>query len=80
MPRVKPLTELERKKDELRRLITGRRKAEGINLCMLGKKLGCSGPGAGYKINNGSMDYTDLILTFKEIGATDEEILRVMRI
>lgn len=80
MPKVLQVTTIGRKKEELRKYITGKRHAEDVTLSDLGNVLYKTPQAVSQNIHSGNITYADLIQIFKRIGATDEEILKVMRI
>ena len=63
--------------------IEGRKKTMKKTNTMLGELLGITGQGFGYQINpekgNGGFSYIQLVKLFKELNASDEEILRLMK-
>lgn len=84
MPKVYT-NEYDRKIYAFRRWFKGKRAIENITLISLGRKMGCSHVAVSKKVNpkgegQTEITYRDLLLFFKEVGATDEEILRYMRL
>ena len=47
---------------------------------MIGSKLGMTGQAVGQKNKNSQYDFGELLILFKELKATDEEILRLMKL
>lgn len=45
----------------------------------IAKRLDVTQPAVSYKLKNGSLTLKDLLLIFRELGATDEEILKIMK-
>lgn len=80
MPKVLPLSNTERKKEEFRKWIKGKRSSEDVTQEMLGRKMGVTQQAAGKKMNTSQYSYTDLLILFKTVNATDEEILRMMKL
>lgn len=80
MPKVLPLSNTERKKEEFRKWIKGKRSSEDVTQEMLGQKMGVTQQAAGKKVNKSQYSYTDLLILFKAVNATDEEILRLMKL
>lgn len=80
MPRVLPLSNIERKKEEFRKWIKGKRSAEDVTQEMLGKKIGITQQAVGKKMITSQYTYTDLLILFKTVNATDEEILKMMKL
>lgn len=79
MPRVNAVTAIGRKREELRKYITGKRHAEDITLADLGEKLCKTPQGVKASIDKGNIQYQDLVIIFREIGASDEDIIKMMR-
>ena len=80
MPRVLPLSPIERKKNALSRWIKGKKAAENVTNVMLGAELGMTGQAVGQKIKKCQYDFEELLVVFKELNATDEEILQLMKL
>lgn len=80
MPKVLPLGKTERKKEEFRKWIKGKRSAEDVTEEMLGKKLGITQQAAGRKMRESQYTYTDLLILFQAVNATEEEILQMMKL
>lgn len=80
MPRVNPLSNIERKKLELKKYVKGKMAAEDIYQKDVGSALGVTQQAAGVKINSSNYSVEDLWNLFKMIGSTDEEILRLMKL
>jgi len=45
----------------------------------IARKLDVTQQAVSYKMKKGSLTLTDLMLIFRELGATDEEILKIMK-
>lgn len=80
MPKVKPLSPIEQKKLELKKYVKGKMAAEDIYQKDVGAALGVTQQAAGAKINSSSFSVVDLWKLFKMIGATDEEIIKIMKL
>lgn len=80
MPKVLPLSSIERKKEEFRKWIKGKRNSEDVTQEMFGEKIGISQQAAGRKMLTSRYTYTDLLILFKTVNATDEEILKMMKL
>lgn len=80
MPKVLPLGRTERKKEEFRKWIRGKRSAEGVTLEKLGKEMGISQQAAGAKLRKSQYSLEDLLVLFRSVNATDEEILEMMKL
>ena len=80
MPRVLPLSPIERKKNALSRWIKGKKAVENVTNVMLGAELGMTGQAVGQKNKKSQYDFGELLILFKELKATDEEILRLMKL
>lgn len=79
MPKVLPLTKIERKKLEFKKWIKGKKASEDITESHIGAEMGVSQQAVNYKIRKSQYSYTDLVILFKTVNATDEEILQMMR-
>ena len=84
MPKVYA-NEFDRKICAFRRWFKGKRAMQNITLIGLARKMGCSHVSVSKKVNpNGEgqteITYRDLLLFFKEVKATDDEILRYMKL
>ena len=80
MPRVFPLGEVERRKIAFSKWIKGKKATEDVTNGMIGSKLGMTGQAVGQKNKNSQYDFGELLILFKELKATDEEILRLMKL
>ena len=80
MPKVLPLSKTERKKEEFKKWIRGKRSAEGVTQEMLAKKMGITQQAAGVKLRKSQYSLEDLLILFQSVNATDEEILRMMKL
>lgn len=83
MPRV-ILDAYERKIDSFRRWFAGKRIENDITQEMLADKLNCSQVTISHKTRKNGKDHTqitykDLLVFFDSVGATDEEIIKYMR-
>lgn len=65
---------------DLREFITGRMKSLGKNQAYMGEKLNISQPTFGYRLRKSTFTNAQLPIIFKELEATDEEILRLMKL
>ena len=84
MPKVYA-NEYDRKIYAFRRWFKGKRAMNNITLTALARKKGVSHAAESNKLkttgsNQTEITYRDLLLYFKEAGATDEEILYFMRV
>lgn len=84
MPKVY-MNEYDRKIYAFRRWFKGKRAMNNITLNALAKKKGVSHTSESKKLkttgdNQAEITYRDLLLYFKEVRATDEEILHYMRV
>lgn len=80
MPHVLPLGEVERRKIAFSKWIKGKKATEDVTNGMIGSKLGMTGQAVGQKNKNSQYDFGELLILFKELKATDEEILRLMKL
>ena len=80
MPKVLPLSRTERKKKEFEKWIRGKRSAERVTLEKLGEEMGITQQAAGAKIRKSQYSFEDLLVLFQSVNATDEEILKMMRL
>lgn len=80
MPHVLPLGEVERRKIAFSKWIKGKKETEDVTNGMIGSKLGMTGQAVGQKNKNSQYDFGELLILFKELKATDEEILRLMKL
>lgn len=80
MPRVLPISEIERKKLVFSRWIKGKKATEDVTNAMIGELLGMTGQTVGQKNKKSQYEYEELLLLFKKLNATDEEILRLMKL
>lgn len=80
MPKVLPLTKIERKKLEFHKWIKGKKASEDITESHIGKEMGVCQSAVSKKIKESQYSYTDLVILFKTVNATDEEILRLMKL
>lgn len=80
MPRVLPLSEIERKKLAFSKWIKGKKAMEDVTNAMIGELLGMTGQAVGQKNKKSQYEYGELLLLFKTLNATDEEILSLMKL
>lgn len=83
MPKVYA-NEFDKKIYAFRRWFKGKRSMNNIRLVDLARKMGVSHTAVSRKINpkgdrQTDITYEDLLLFFKEVNATDEEILHYMK-
>lgn len=83
MPKVYA-NEFDKKIYAFRRWFKGKRSMNNIRLVDLARKMGVSHTAVSRKINpkgdrQSDITYEDLLLFFREVDATDEEILRYMK-
>lgn len=79
MPRVKELKPLYMSQD-IGSFIVGEMFRKKIKHNVLAKELKVTDGGLNYKLSNNAFTYSDLIVTFKVLGLTDEQIIKVMKI
>ena len=79
MPRVKELRPTYMAKDIGSRIVGLMFKSK-TSQTALAKEMGITQGGLHYKLMNNAFTYKDLIIIFRETGATDEEILELMKI
>lgn len=65
---------------DLREWIKGRMDTLGKNQAYMGEKLNLSQQTFGYRLRNSIFTNAQLPIIFKELEATDEEILRLMKL
>ena len=80
MPRVLPLGVMERKKQEFTKWIRGKCAAERIRHEQIGRAWSVTQPAASCRLKSGNINYADLVILFKELHATDDEILQIMKL
>lgn len=51
-----------------------------VKKCELADELGISPSGMTYKLDNNAFTYKDLIIIFRQLELTDEEIVRLMKV
>lgn len=78
MPRV-AINKKKYLQTDLREWIKGRMYSLGKNQEYMGQLLGISQQGFGYRCRSGKFDNTQLYVIFKELKASDAEILRLMK-
>ena len=79
MPRVR----LNRKKymvKDLSEFIIGRMRTLGLTQAQMGKEINISQQAFGHRLQNSLFSYEELLVLFKKLNATDEEILRLMKL
>lgn len=69
----------ERRRQKLDEMIRGKMQVKGITQADLGEKLEITQQAVGKKIRVRTYKYTDLMVIFRVLEFTDEEILEVMR-
>lgn len=80
MPYVLPLSEVERKEVVFSKWIKCKKATEDVTNAMIGELLGMTGQAVGQKNKKSQYEYEELLLLFKKLNATDEEILRLMKL
>lgn len=80
MPRVLPLGEIERKKATFAKWIKTKKAAEDVTNGMIGTKLGMTGQAVGQKNKKSQYEFSELLILFRELKASDEEILQLMKL
>lgn len=78
MPRVR-IKKKEYMVNDLVKWINRRRADLNLRQRDLAKLLGISQPALSNRLEKGLFDYTDMIKIFKVLNATDEEILKLMK-
>ena len=78
MPRVKELKPDYMAKD-LGSNIVGLMFRKGIKQTELARELGITQGGLHYKLFNNSFTYKDLLIIFRQLELTDDEIVRLMK-
>lgn len=78
MPRVR-IKKKEYMVNDLVKWINHRRADLNLRQNDLAKLLGISQPALSNRLEKGLFDYTDMIKIFKVLNATDEEILKLMK-
>lgn len=78
MPRVR-IKKKEYMVSDLVKWINHRRADLNLRQNDLAKLLGISQPALSNRLEKGLFDYTDMIKIFKVLNATDEEILKLMK-
>ena len=79
MPRVR----LNRKKymvHDLSEFIAGRMRTLGFTQAQMGKEINISQQAFSNRLEKGLFSYGELLTLFKKMNATDEEILRLMKL
>ena len=83
MPKIYA-NELDRKVYAFRRWFKGKRAMENVTQMALARKMGVTQQTVSNKISttgtSTELTYKDLLVMFKEVGASDEEILRYMKL
>lgn len=79
MPRIKELRPQYMVRD-IGSNIVGLMFRKGITQTKLASELGITQGGLHYKLMNNAFTYKDLIIIFSQLGLTDEEILRLMKL
>ena len=79
MPRIKELRPQYMVRD-IGSNIVGLMFRKGITQKKLASELGITQGGLHYKLMNNAFTYKDLIIIFSQLGLTDEEILRLMKL
>ena len=79
MPRVLPLSATEHKKLDFTKWIRGKCAAEKIKHEQIGKAWNVTHQAASLRISKANINYADLVILFRELHATDEEILKLMK-
>lgn len=78
MPRIKELN-AEYMAHDIGSNIVGLMFRKGISQTALAKELGITQGGLHYKLFNNSFTYKDLLIIFRQLELTDEEIVRLMK-
>lgn len=79
MPRVRFYKKNYMVKD-LKEFIIGRMRTLGLTQEQMGKEINISQSSFSQRLNKSLFSYGDLLTLFKKLNATDEEILRLMKL
>lgn len=79
MPRVRFYKKNYMAKD-LKEFIIGRMSTLGLTQEQMGKEINISQSSFSQRLNKSLFSYGDLLTLFKKLNATDEEILRLMKL
>ncbi len=79
MPRV-AINKKKYLKTDLREWMTGRMNTLGKNQAYMGEALGISQPAFGKRLHEANFTNDQLYIIFKELEATDDNIVRLMRL
>ena len=79
MPRVRFYKKNYMVKD-LKEFIIGRMRTLGLTQEQIGKEINISQSSFSQRLNKSLFSYGDLLTLFKKLNATDEEILRLMKL
>lgn len=79
MPRVS-INKKKYKVCDLSAWIAGKMYAQGIRQAEMGELIGVSQSSFSHRLEKGLFDYEDLLAIFKRLNATDEEILKFMKL
>lgn len=66
-------------RDCLIEFISGKMRSSKKNQTVMGEVIGMQQASFGARLRAGNFDYMQLVKIFRELNATDEEILRVMK-
>lgn len=78
-----PRVQLNRKKymmKDLSEFITGRMKTQKLTQAQMGQEINLSQPAFNNRLKKGFFSYPELLTILKVLNATDEEILRLMKL
>lgn len=78
MPRVK-INVIKYKQKDLAQYIRSKMAWSGKTQTQIAEVLGISQPALSKKMRSGTFGYVELLKIFSEVGATDEEIIHLMR-
>lgn len=73
------LNDADRAIEKYRRWYKTAKATHDINDEQIAKKIGISQPAISQKMNGGTISLRDALIIFREMNATDEEILKLMR-
>lgn len=79
MPRVS-INKIKYLQTDLREWMKGRMNTLGKNQAYMGEKLNITQQAFGHRLRNGIFDNKQLYVIFKELEATEDEILSLMRL
>jgi hypothetical protein len=79
MPKIKPLSRSERRREYFTKWLRGKKAQEKVNNIAISDRLSISEQSVSFKNRRGSYSYLELVELFDTLHATDEEILKLMK-